>query len=164
MKHPPANFQGATQLLTTTTTLAVLPRKEPGVWVSAMRFSPCEDSCQPQLPRGDRLVAGQTWGPTLTRVGGNSPATASQCQKHYKCHCVKCFKYIFLGKLFFKHVEYTGNLQGNSMFKTLFFFKGKDWYIYYVLFFSITCGQREAPACPLHSPDFLFSAITARLG
>lgn len=72
MKHPPANFQGATLLPTTTTTLAVLPRKEPGVWVSVMRFSPCEDSCQPQLPRGIGWWLARP-GPHIDKGGGKQP-------------------------------------------------------------------------------------------
>lgn len=162
MKHPPANFQGATQLPTTTTTLAVLPRKEPGVCVSAMRFSPCEDSCQPQFPRGIGWWLARP-GPHIDKDGGNSPPQPASARSTTNATVSNALNIYFLGSYFLNIVEYTGNLQGNSTFKTLFF-KGKDWYIYYVLFFSITCGQREVPACPLCSPDFLFPAITTRLG
>lgn len=72
---------------------------------------------------GVRLVAYRAWAPHRLGRWDTAPPAHIQRQKHHKYHCVKCFKDIFLGKLFFKHVEYTGNLQGNNAFKTLFFFK-----------------------------------------
>lgn len=68
---------------------------------------PCED---PVGPGSCVSTLSSIWvsGWWLTRPGphkgrGHGPPAQIQGQIHHKYHCVKCFKDIFLGKLFFKH-------------------------------------------------------------
>lgn len=82
---------------------------EPLMWVlnTIRDLIPCEDpvilgtriSSHGHL--GVRPVAYQAWAPH--RQGRWDTAPPAQRQKHHKYHCVKCFKDIFFGKLFFKH-------------------------------------------------------------
>lgn len=84
---------------------------EPVMWVlSIIRdLIPCEDPVIPGT-RVSTLTGIWVSGWLLTRPGphtnkgnGTQPHAHIQRQIHHKYHCVKCFKDIFLGKLFFKH-------------------------------------------------------------
>lgn len=111
---------------------------------------PCEDPVIPGTrasPLTGIWVSGWLFarpGPPADKGSGTQPPAHIQRQIHHKYHCVKCFKDIFLGKLFFKHVEYTGNLQGNNAFKTLFFLRKGLVYLLCSVFLN-DLWTREAP-------------------
>lgn len=66
-----------------------------------------------------------------------APLPTSSARNATNTTVSNALKIYFWGNYFLNIVEYTGNLQGNNAFKTLFFFffLGEDWYIYYILFF-----------------------------
>lgn len=64
----------------------------------------------------------------------SQPTSGARCTTNTTVS--NALKIYFWGNYFLNIVEYTGSLQGNNAFRTLFFFfLGEDWYIYYVLFF-----------------------------
>lgn len=125
---------------------------------------PCEDPVIP-VTRVSTLMGIWVSGRLLTRPGphadtgsGTQPPAHIQRQIHHKHHCVSALKMYFWGNYFLNIVEYTGNLQGNNAFETLFFFlrKGLVYLLCSVFLNNLWTSPTDLPP--------LASSLAARLG
>lgn len=136
---------------------------EPTMWVlnTIRDLIPCED---PGIPGTCASTPVSIWvsGWLLTRPGphadkgsGRNPPPTSGARSTRNATVSNALKIYFWGNYFLNIVEYTGNVQGNNEFKTLFFFLRKGLvYLLYSVFLN-NLWIREAPLIypsPPHSP------------
>lgn len=114
--------------------------------VAVHHSNPRSDPCEALAPMWDargRLRV-KLVGLTLTAAMGHSPCPHPM-PVIPQYHCVKCFKDIFLGRLFFKHYGIHWKSSGKNAFKTLFF-KKKERLVYLLCsLFLNNLWTKEAP-------------------